>query len=127
MKKIKVTYWIVTILLGAFMLFSAIPDIFSVPDAIAIFKQLGYPLYLLPFLGIAKALGVVAVLVPGFPRLKEWAYAGFIYDVTGATYSSISIGAPTSGLLFMILPYALIIGSYVLYHKKQKAAVPSLA
>lgn len=127
MKKIKITYWIFTILLAALMLFSAIPDILSVPDAVALFKQLGYPAYLLPFLGIAKTLGVVAILVPGFPRLKEWAYAGFVYDITGATYSSIAIGTPFSGWAFMFLPYALIIGSYVFYQKKQKAVALSPA
>lgn len=127
MKKIKITYWIFTILLAALMLFSAIPDILSVPDAVTLFKHLGYPAYLLPFLGIAKTLGAVAILVPGFPRLKEWAYAGLFYDITGATYSSIAVGDPFSGWAFMLLPYALIIGSYVFYQKKQKAVALSPA
>ena len=64
-------------------------DIMSVPDAVALFNHLGYPTYLLPFIGIAKLLGVVAILIPGFPRIKEWAYAGFVFDLTGAMYSSI--------------------------------------
>jgi len=75
-KKIRIAYWIVTGLFAAFMLFSAIPDIMVVPDAVTMVTGLGYPKYLIRFLGVAKLLGVIAMLVPGFHRLKEWAYAG---------------------------------------------------
>jgi DoxX-like family len=60
-------------------------------------------------------LGVIAILTPGFPRIKEWAYAGFVIDLTGAMYSTITVGDPW---MFFIIGYILIIGSYVLYHKK---------
>jgi hypothetical protein len=76
MKKTKIIYWIFTSLFVMLMLASAIPDIFSVPVAVEGFKKMGYPVYLLPFLGVAKFLGVVAILVPGYARIKEWAYAG---------------------------------------------------
>ncbi|MGV2448107.1 UNVERIFIED_CONTAM: DoxX family protein, partial [Bacillus sp. ATCC 13368] len=82
MKKTKIIYWIFTGLLVALMVLGSIPDIMSVPDAVALFNHLGYPTYLLPFIGIAKLLGVVAILIPGFPRIKEWAYAGFVFDLT---------------------------------------------
>ncbi|QGQ45578.1 DoxX family protein [Metabacillus sediminilitoris] len=122
MKKIKIIYWIFTGPFVTLMIFGSIPDIMSVPDAVALFNHLGYPTYLLPFLGIAKLLGVVAILIPGFPRIKEWAYAGFVFDLTGAMYSSISVGDPASGWLFFIIGYILIAGSYIFHHKKIKSA-----
>jgi hypothetical protein len=122
MKKIKITYWIVTGLFAAFMLFSSIPDIMVVPDAIKIVTtHLGYPVYLIRFLGVAKLLGVIAILVPGFSRLKEWAYAGLFFDLFGAMYSSICIKDPLSQFIpFFILIFIFLFGSYILYHKKQK-------
>jgi DoxX-like family len=66
MKNIKSLYWIVTGLMAAFMLMASIPDILQIPQAVALFTHLGYPTYLLPFLGTAKTLGAVAVLVPSF-------------------------------------------------------------
>jgi len=74
--------WTVTGLMAALMLLSAVPDILRIPDALLVFTHLGYPPYLLVFLGTAKILGVAAVLVPGFPRIKEWAFAGLTFDVT---------------------------------------------
>ena len=88
--------WIVTGLMGALILMSAIPDIQRIPDAVSIIRHLGYPPYLLPFLGTAKALAVVAVLLPGLPRVKEWAFAGLTFDLTGALYSHLSVGDPPS-------------------------------
>ncbi|CEG31983.1 DoxX family protein [Peribacillus simplex] len=122
MKKTKIIYWIFTGLLVALMVLGSIPDIMSVPDAVALFNHLGYPTYLLPFIGIAKLLGVVAILIPGFPRIKEWAYAGFVFDLTRAMYSSISVGDPASGWLIFIIGYILIAGSYIYHHKILKSA-----
>src|SRR5262245_48986393 len=82
--------WTITGLMAALMLLSAVPDVLRVPDALSVFKHLGYPSYLLLFLGTAKILGVAAVLVPGFPRIKEWAFAGLMFDVSGALYSHLS-------------------------------------
>jgi uncharacterized membrane protein YphA (DoxX/SURF4 family) len=123
MKKTALPYWIVTGVLAALMTLSGVPDLLSVPEAVAMFQHLGYPAYLLPFLGVAKLLGVVAILVPGFPRLKEWAYAGFVFDLTGAMYSGIAVGDPASAWLPILIGYALIAASYHLYHKKAEAAM----
>lgn len=124
MKKTNITYWIFTGLLAVGMLFSSIPNIMVVPQAVEIFKHLGYPLYLIPFLGIAKLLGVVGILVPGYPRLKEWAYAGLFFDITGAMYSAAAVGDPPAQWVpALIIGYVLIFGSYIFYHKR-KQAVP---
>jgi hypothetical protein len=122
MKKTKIFYWIFTALLAAFMTMSAIPDVISTQQAIDIIStHLGYPGYIIPFLGIAKLLGVIAILIPGFPRLKEWAYAGFVFDLTGAAYSSISVGDPFSGWVFVLLPLTVLACSYIFYHKLKNA------
>jgi uncharacterized membrane protein YphA (DoxX/SURF4 family) len=119
MKKTKILYWIFTGLFAAFMTFSAIPDIISTPEAIQlVHDQLGYPLYLLPFLGIAKILGAIVIVIPGFNRLKEWAYAGLFIDLIGATYSLISIGSTIAQWGFMVLPFMVAALSYV-YHQKK--------
>ncbi|HEV8285339.1 MAG TPA: DoxX family protein [Chitinophagaceae bacterium] len=124
MKKTKIIYWIFTSLFAFFMLGSAIPDILSSPVAVkGMHEGLGYPLYFIPFIGVAKLLGVVAILVPGFPRIKEWAYAGLFFDLIGATYSIMSLGAPAANWIFMTLPIGLGICSYVFYHKKRKASL----
>ena len=122
MKKTNITYWILTGLFAFFMLGSAIPDILIIPEAVQGFREMGYPAYLIPFLGWAKLLGVVAILVPGYPRLREWAYAGLFFDLLGATYSVFSIGKPVSAWSPMLVIIAVGIGSYVFYHKKQKMA-----
>jgi uncharacterized membrane protein YphA (DoxX/SURF4 family) len=119
-KRITLTYWISTGLFCAFMLTSAIPNVVSAAEWVEIFKQLGYPAYLLPFIGAAKLLGIVALLIPGFPRIKEWAYAGMFFDLTGAVYSALYVGGFHPQMLFMLLPYALGTLSYVYYRKQHK-------
>ena len=102
MKKANIFYWVFTGLFSAMMLGSAIPDIINSPIAVqGMHNELGYPLYFIPFIGAAKVLGVLAVLLPISPRVKEWAYAGLVFDLIGATFSIIAIG------------------SYVFYHKKR--------
>jgi len=113
----KIFYWIVTGLAAALMLLSAIPDVMGAPEAIEFFKHLGYPAYLLPFLGVAKILGAITILVPKFPRLKEWAYAGLVFDLIGAFYSHVSVGDPASVWVFSLIGLALVSGSYILYRK----------
>lgn len=120
MKKTKTIFWIITGLFSAFMLFASVPDILVVSDAIAFMNHLGYPTYIIPFLGVAKLLGIIAILIPGFPRIKEWAYAGLFFDLIGATYSGIATDGFQPSALFMLLPIAFLFISYMLYHKMLK-------
>jgi hypothetical protein len=118
MKKINIIYWVLTALFAALMLGSAIPDVLSAPVAVkGMHEDLGYPVYFIPFIGVAKVLGVIAILTPGFDRIKEWAYAGLIFDLIGATFSILAVGKPD--WIFMILPLALATASYVFYHKRR--------
>ena len=118
MKKAKTLYWTITSLMAAFMLLASIPDVLKVPQAVSIFGHLGYPVYLLPFLGTAKTLGVAVVLVPGFRRLKEWAFAGLVFDVIGAWYSHLSVGDPPGVWTPAAIALILISGSYLLYRRQ---------
>lgn len=121
MKKNNILYWTITGLFSAFMLLSAVPDILVVPDAVTFMNHLGYPRYFIPFIGVAKLLGVIAILIPGYPRIKEWAYAGLVFDLIGATYSQIANDGFQPAVLFMVLPLVFVFLSYSLYHKRVKA------
>jgi len=127
MKKTNIIYWIFTAFFSFVMIGSAIPDIFSAKIAVEGFGQIGMPAYLLPFLGTAKLLGVIAILIPGNPRLKEWAYAGLVFDLVGATWSIAAAGQPVPNWIFMALPLFLAAGSYISYHKKLRQRLPASA
>jgi hypothetical protein len=117
-KRNTILFWVFTGLFSAFMLMSTIPNILSTPEWVDVFNQLGYPLYMLPFIGVAKLLGIIALLIPGFPRIKEWAYAGLFFDLTGAVYSGLMTGGFQLPMLIMIVPFGLLALSYVYYHKR---------
>lgn len=117
MKKTKILYWVFTILFAGFMFATALPDLLKSKDAMSFIQSLGYPDYFVPFLGFAKILGSVAILIPGFPRIKEWAYAGLAFDLIGAVYSVMAVAGWNSGILFMVLPVTLLILSYTWHHR----------
>jgi hypothetical protein len=117
MKKTRIFYWIVTGLFLLMMLFSGISSMVSGPQAVEFFKMLQMPAYLISFLSIAKILGVIAILIPGFPRLKEWAYAGLIFDLIGAVWCNYSVGIPFAGWGLILVFVALGFLSYYLFHK----------
>ncbi len=121
MKKVNIIYWIFTVLLILLMLTSVIGS-FMPPskESAAMMVQLGYPAYVLKMLAVAKALGIIALLVPGFPKIKEWAYAGFTFDLLGAIISFIVTGFPFSAWAPIILGLVFIAGSYIYWHKKLK-------
>ncbi len=120
MKRTKIIFWIITGLFSAFMLFSAVPDALSVPDAIKFMNHLGYPNYIIPFLGVAKILGIIAILIPDFPRIKEWAYAGLFFDLAGAVYSGIATDGLLPRMAVMVLPITFLFVSYFLHHKMMR-------
>jgi hypothetical protein len=113
MKTRDTFYWIFTALFAGLMALASIPDVLMADGAIAVFDRLGYPSYLLPFLGVAKLLGVMAILIPRFDRIKEWAYAGLIFDLLGALYSHISVGDPAAVWMFALIGLLLAGASYI--------------
>lgn len=120
MKKTKILYWTVTGIFAAFMISTSVPDIVKQKEAVEFISNLGYPDYFIPFIGVAKILGCIAILVPGFPRLKEWAYAGLFFDLIGASFSLVSKFGFKVDMLFMAVCIAVLFTSYFLHHKLQK-------
>lgn len=123
MKTTKILYWVFTALFAIMMTGSAIPDVLSMPLAVeGIHNGLGYPVYFVPFIGVAKLLGAIVIILPSWPRLKEWAYAGLFFDLLAATYSLICVpqNKPGGAWYFMLIPIAIGVLSYVFYRKKQQ-------
>lgn len=120
MKKTNILYWTFTGLFAALMIFSSVSNVLVLPEAVTFFAHLGYPKYIIPFLGVAKMLGCVTILVPGFPRLKEWAYAGLFFDLLGATYSVAAVEGLQLSMAPMLIFFVLEGLSYIYYHKRQQ-------
>ena len=91
-KRNKIIYWIATIWLALGMLSTGIVQLIQLKEETEMMNRLGYPSYLLGIIGVWKILGVVAVLMPKFPLLKGWAYAGFFFVMSGAVLSHFAIG-----------------------------------
>lgn len=122
MKKTNLFYWIFTILFVGFMAFTAIPNVMMEPESVDFITKLGYPKYFIPFIGVAKLIGCIALLIPGFPRVKEWAYAGMGFDLVAAWYSIIAMYGFDPSQAFMLVPIVLMALSYFFYHKKLASA-----
>lgn len=123
-KTINTLYWIFTILFSALMLFSAWSSILVNEDAIKLIHgMLGYPEYFIPFTGWAKLIGVIVILIPGFSRIKEWAYAGLFFDLVAAVYSGIAVAKTFDPLILTLLVWFVPgVLSYIYWHKKMKLA-----
>ncbi|RFS14579.1 DoxX family protein [Emticicia sp. C21] len=112
-KRNKIIYWIATIWLSLGMVSSGIVQIIHLKEEVDLMTHLGYPLYFLTIIGVWKMLGVIAVLVPKFPLIKEWAYAGFFIAMTGAMISHIAVG---DGLKESFGPVLLIVLTVVSWY-----------
>ncbi|RFM36226.1 DoxX family protein [Chitinophaga silvisoli] len=91
-KRNNIIYWTATIILALFMFVGGLAQIFRQKDNVDGIIHLGYPLYFMTILGVWKVLGVITILLPRFPLVKEWAYAGFFFAMTGAVISHIASG-----------------------------------
>lgn len=88
----KIIYWVTTLFLSIGMTAGGVQQMLQIGGYNEIVSSLGYPLYLLSILGVWKLLGVVVILIPKFPLLKEWAYAGFFFAMSGAFVSHLVVG-----------------------------------
>lgn len=93
-KRNRIIYWIFTAWLALGMTSTGIVQLMKMKEEVDMFAHLGYPEYLLTIIGAWKIVGVVAVLIPKFPLIKEWAYAGFFFCMTGAIVSHMALGDP---------------------------------
>jgi uncharacterized membrane protein len=91
-KRNKIIYWVSTGLLAFGMLASGLQQLFHTKEMVDMITPLGYPIYFITLIGVWKILGVIAILVPRFKLLKEWAYAGFFFAMTGAIVSHLASG-----------------------------------
>lgn len=109
-----IAYWIATMLVAAEMGVGGVWDILRIPYVRAVMQHLGYPTYFLVILGVWKVLGAVALLVPRFPRLKEWAYAGAFFNYTGAVASHVAVGDGADKFAVLIVFVGVLAASWAL-------------
>lgn len=118
MKKDKIIYWVATGVVAAGMSMSAFMYLSANPEIMVSFQALGIPGYLVVMLGVAKLLGAIALLVPIWDRIKEWAYAGFTFVFLGAIWTHVATGTPwVPPFIAMIL-----LGVSYTFHGRLKAA-----
>lgn len=122
-KTTNILYWIFTILFAGLMAFTAVPNLLKSPDSIQLIHDyLGYPVYFIPYIGLAKLLGCVAILIPGLKKIKEWAYAGLFFDLVSTIYSSISVSGKFDPMMLTMLIWIVPgILSYYYWSKRVKA------
>jgi hypothetical protein len=117
----SIGYWVATTVIALETFVGGITDLVhggtglvSGPPVVGIVTHLGYPVYILTILGVWKLLGAVVIVAPGLPRLKEWAYAGVLFELTGAAASYVLHGEITSALAAPLALAALAIISWLL-------------
>jgi uncharacterized membrane protein YphA (DoxX/SURF4 family) len=120
MKAIKITYWITTGIVALMMTYSAYAYLTQAAMQQA-FHHLGYPDYFRVELAIGKLVGVVLLLAPLAARVKEWAYAGFVITFISAFIAHTASGDPINYRIMPVIFLALLIVSYITYHKWNKA------
>jgi uncharacterized membrane protein YphA (DoxX/SURF4 family) len=124
-KRNRIIYWIATLWLSLGMTATGIVQLIRNKDEVALFNSLGYPMYLLIIIGVWKILGVIAVLVPKFPLVKEWAYAGFFFVMSGAVISHLAINDAPKELFGPILLIVLTIVSWYFRPANRKLIAPN--
>jgi len=119
-KRNKIIYWVATIWLSLGMVATGLVQVLKVrqdgqlsPPGVYGIEHLGFPVYFLTVLGVWKILGVVAVLVPRLALVKEWAYAGFFFLMTGAVFAHVAVGDPVKELWPSVLLIGLLVVSWV--------------
>lgn len=128
-KQNKIIYWIATIWLALGMTSTGIVQVMNMQEEADMITGLGYPVYFLTIIGVWKLLGVVAVLVPRFPVIKEWAYAGFFFNMSGAIISHLFSGSAAADFFG---PTLLLVLTAISWHfrpsdRKVTASIPSAA
>jgi len=119
-KRNKIIYWVSTLWLALGMTSTGIAQFIKMKEDVDLFNRLGYPIYFLTILGIWKILGVIAVLIPRFPLLKEWAYAGFFFAMSGAVLSHLASGSGAIDYFGPVLLIVLTITSWYFRPEERK-------
>ena len=111
-KRNKIIYWIATLWLALGMVSTGVVQIMRIPQEVDLMNGLGYPVYILTIIGVWKLLGTVAVLAPRLALLKEWAYAGFFFNMSGAVFSHLFVGSSAADIFGPMLLIVLTIISW---------------
>lgn len=122
-KRNKIIYWIATTLVSFGMLASGIQQVLRTDAMLALVEPLGYPIYFLTILGVWKILAVIAILVPGFKLLKEWAYAGLFFAMSGAFFSHLAMQDGITELVGPFMQCVFIIVSWYFRAENRKISV----
>src|SRR5262245_11083714 len=109
-----IAYWVTTALVAAELAAGGVIDVLRIPYVRAVIEHLGYPDYFLVILGAWKLPGAAVLLAPGLPRLKEWAYAGLVFNMTGAVASHLAVGDGAETLVGPIFFTGLAVASWAL-------------
>jgi hypothetical protein len=126
MKMRRIAYWVTTALTAFVFLSGGVMDIVQPPELLKGMTDLGYTGYFTTILGVWKVLGGIAILVPGFPRLKEWAYAGMFFDLSGASASHASVGDPVAKIVTPLVILGIVMASWALRPENRKLAGPAV-
>ena len=122
-KRNLIIYWIATVLFTFGMLASGISQIFRAKQMVDILVHLGYPLYLMSILGTWKIIGVIVILIPRFKLVKEWAYAGFFFTMTGALISHLICGDSGKAILGPLMQTVFIVLSWYFRPENRKVVM----
>ncbi|MCF2521096.1 DoxX family protein [Dyadobacter sp. CY351] len=123
-KRNKIIYWIATVWLSLGMVSSGAVQIIKLKEEVDMMTHLGYPLYFLTVIGVWKMLGVVVVLLPRLPLVKEWAYAGFFFTMSGAVFSHLAAGDGAKEFFGPILLIVLTVVSW--YFRPASRKLPAI-
>jgi uncharacterized membrane protein YphA (DoxX/SURF4 family) len=118
-------YWTATVFGPASFVIGGVLNLTQSEQVVSAMNHLGYPVYLTSILGVWKLLGAIAIVVPGFPRLKEWAYAGFCFDLTAAALSHAAVGDDTGDIVAPLVFLALVFASWALRPASRTLAAPA--
>jgi hypothetical protein len=113
-KSKAIGYWVTTGIVALLIGSGGIMQVMLRPDAVAGIMRLGYPVYFIVLLGVWKVLGALAILAPRLPRLKEWAYAGIFFDLTGASVSHLASGSSAGNVIGPAVFAVVMLASWAL-------------
>jgi uncharacterized membrane protein YphA (DoxX/SURF4 family) len=116
----NIFYWIATAMTAFIFLSGGVVDALRLPFAMEGMRHLGYPDYFMVILGVWKVLGGLTVLSPRLPRLKEWAYAGMMFDLTGASASHLATGDPLGKAIVPLILFGIVIASWALRPRSRR-------
>ena len=125
MKLRPISYWVITGLVAFFIGSGGLAELMRVPGNIEGLVHLGYPAYFATIIGFWKVMGAIAILAPGFPRLKEWAYAGIFFNMTGAAATGLFTHSAEWHVMVDLTLAALTVASWALRPPSRRLDAPT--